>query len=151
MPSSKSPSKTPTRPRGACGRADLALALADGNAALALAVAEFTGYEWRAPEDEPEKKPEKKPDEDGGERPEPPSPEIVARPLAETPFWQPTRYEPLDEGEPTPRPPTTPYGGWSLRPKNRRRFRRWPTGASWSRGCAVRFVCHSKAGRSIWS
>ncbi|HRX62906.1 MAG TPA: formylglycine-generating enzyme family protein [Candidatus Competibacter sp.] len=117
MPSSKSPSKTPTRPRGACGRADLALALADGNAALALAVAEFTGYEWRAPEDEPEKKPEKKPDEDGGERPEPPSPEIVARPLAETPFWQPTRYEPLDEGEPTPRPPTTPYGGWSLRPK----------------------------------
>ncbi len=117
MPSSKSPSKTPTRSRGACGRTDLAVALADGNAALALAVAEFSGYEWRAPEKDPEKKLEKKPDEGGGERPEPSPPEIVACPLAETLFWQPTRYEPLEEGEPASRSPTTPYRGWSLRPK----------------------------------
>ncbi|MEI2770154.1 MAG: hypothetical protein V9G98_05280 [Candidatus Competibacter sp.] len=60
----------------------------------------------------------KEPDGDGGERPELPSPEIVARPLAETLFWQPTRYEPLKEGEPASRSPTTPYRGWSLRPKN---------------------------------
>ena len=102
---------------GACGRADLAAALADGNAALARAVAEFAGYEWRAPEKEQEKKPEKKPEEGGGKRPKPPSPEIVTRPLAETPFWLPTRYEPLEEGEPAPRSPTTPYRGWSRRPK----------------------------------
>ena len=118
MPSSKSPSKTLTRPRGACGRADLATALADGHAALALAVAEFAGYEWQTPEKKQEKKQKEKPDGDDGERPEPPPPEIVARPLAETLFWQPTRYEPLDEGEPAPRLPTMPYRGWSLRPKN---------------------------------
>ena len=119
MPSSESPSKTPTRPRGACGRADLAAALADGNTALALALAEFAGYEWRAPKKEPERKPEKESDEGWREWPEPPAPESVARPLAETPFWQQTRYEPLEEeGEPAPRPPTTSYGGWSLRPKN---------------------------------
>jgi formylglycine-generating enzyme required for sulfatase activity len=118
MPSSESPSKTPTRPRGTCGRADLAAALADGNASLVLAVAEFAGYEWQAPEKEPEKKLEKEPDGVGGERPESLAPEIVARPLAETPFWQPTRYEPLEEeDEPAPQPPTTPYRGWSLRPK----------------------------------
>ncbi len=114
MPSSKSPSKMPTRPRRACGRADLATALADGNAALALALAEFAGYEWQTPE----KKQEKKPDGDGGEQPVPPPPEIVAHLLAETLFWQPTRYEPLEEGEPAPRPPTAPYRGWSRRPKN---------------------------------
>ncbi len=118
MPSSESPSKTPTRPRGTCGRADLAAALADGNASLVLAVAEFAGYEWQAPEKEPEKRLEKEPDGVGGERPESLAPEIVARPLAETPFWQPTRYEPLEEeDEPAPQPPTTPYRGWSLRPK----------------------------------
>lgn len=102
------------------GNTDLALAmaLADGNAALALAVAEFAGYEWRAPEKAPKKRLKKEPDGDGGERPELPSPEIVARPLAETPFWQQTRYEPIEEGEPAPRPPTTPYRGWNLRPKN---------------------------------
>ena len=118
MPSSESPSKTPTRPRGICGRADLAAALADGNTALALAVAELAGYEWRAPEREQEKKPEKEPDGGGDQRSEPPPPEIVARPLAEPPFWQPTRYEPLEEGESAPQHPTTPYRGWSLRPKN---------------------------------
>jgi hypothetical protein len=74
MPSSESPNKTPTRFRGACGRADLAAALADGNAALALAVAEFAGFEWRAPEKEPEKQSKEEPDGDGGERPEPPPP-----------------------------------------------------------------------------
>jgi len=118
MPSSKSPNKTPTRPGGACGRADLAAALADGNAALARAVAEFAGYEWRAPEKGPEKRPKQEPAGDGGQQPEPSPPEIVARPLAETPFWQLTRYEPLDGGEPAPRSPTTPYRGWSLRPEN---------------------------------
>lgn len=118
MPSSEPPSKTPTRPQGACGRADLVAALADGNVALALALAEFAGYEWRAPEKEPKKRPKKEPDGEGGERLEPPPPEIVARPLAETPFWQPTRYEPLEEGEPAPQHPTTPYRGWSLRPQN---------------------------------
>ncbi|MEI2783183.1 MAG: SUMF1/EgtB/PvdO family nonheme iron enzyme [Candidatus Competibacter sp.] len=116
MPSSESRNKTPTKPRGACGRADLAAALAGGNAALALAVAEFAGFEWRAPEKKPEKEPE--PDRGKRDRPEPSPAEIVAHPLAETLFWQPTRYEPLDEGEPAPRLPTTPYGGWSLRPKN---------------------------------
>ena len=118
MPSSESPNKTPTRFRGACGRADLAAALADGNAALALAVAEFAGYEWRAPEKPLKTKPEPEPGPDRGDSPGPSLPEIIARPLAETLFWQPTRYEPLEEGEPTPRPPTMPYRGWSLRPQN---------------------------------
>ncbi len=118
MPSSKSPNKTPTKLQGACGRADLAVALANGNAALARAVAELVGFDWRPPA------PERQPDDGVGLEwtesisPQTPVEEIAARPLTETPFWQPVEYVPLEEDQPVPPSPSAPYQGWKGRPKD---------------------------------
>ncbi len=112
MPSSKSPNKKPIKPQGACGRADLAVALADGNTTLARAVAELVGFDWRPPAPKAET---------GLEWPGSVSPrasveEKVDQPLAEKPFWQPVEYLPLAEDEPAPPAPSAPYQGWKGRP-----------------------------------
>jgi formylglycine-generating enzyme required for sulfatase activity len=118
MPSNGSRNKTPTRPQGACGRADLVAALADGNAVLAGAVAEFVGFDRRSPERDKQQGSEL--EQDWGERdlPKLPREEVVACPLAEVPFWLPVQYEPIEESEPARPAPGTPYEGWSLRPRD---------------------------------
>ena len=118
MPSNKSRNKTPIKPQGACGRADLAAALADGNAALARAVAELAGFDWRPPE--PDKEPRSEPEQNRGKRDqtEPAREEVVVRPLAKTLFWLPVEYEPIGENEPAPPSRSTPYQGWERRPSD---------------------------------
>ncbi len=116
MPSSKSPNKTPIKPQGVCGRADLAAALADGDAALAHAVAELVGFDQRPPA--PDRQPE---DETGLVQIKPVSlptsvEEKADQPLAPTLFWRPVAYAPLAEDEPAPPSPSARYQGWQDRP-----------------------------------
>ena len=118
MPSSESRNKTLTRSQGVCGRADLAAALAEGNAALARAVAEFAGFDWRPrpPERDEKMGNELEPDWSPDDQPKAPRVEMVVRPLAKTPFWRPVEYEPIEENEPAPPSRSTPYQGWDSRP-----------------------------------
>jgi hypothetical protein len=118
MLSGESPNLMTVSSQGACGRADLVAALADGNADLARAIAEFVGFEQRAHKKKPGEAPKRALDRDEQPSLAPTPTSILARPLAETPFWLLTRYEPIEEGEPASSPPGTPYQGWALRPKD---------------------------------
>ncbi|MCP4739635.1 MAG: hypothetical protein GY873_36155, partial [Bosea sp.] len=100
---------------------DLAAALADGNLDMARALAEATGFDWRPSPPELDETSgdtyEQEPDE--SVQTEPPGDEIVARPLAETPFWLPFRFVPIAEDPQPERPtPSRPYLRWDARPED---------------------------------
>ena len=118
MPSNDSRNKTQTSLQGACGRADLVAALADGDAALASALADLMGFERQIlkKESEASKKSEKssaqKLDEGESEQPE-----IVFGPQPEIPFWQLIRYRFIEQEEPDVPPLKGLYRDWKLRPE----------------------------------
>ncbi len=120
MPSSDSPSKTAIKSQGLCGRADLVAALADGNLDIARAVAEVSGFDWRPPQpgrDEIAQRAHEQ--KDSVQTEQPPRDDLVAHPLAETPFWLPYRFVPIAEDAQHKRSATSPpYRRWELRPED---------------------------------